>query len=356
MDKRSRDAVQTGDAVDTKRRTLLKASVASGFAAATGFAAIWPQGARAAEFNYKFATALDVAHPLNKRAAEALARIREITSGRVDIKLFPANQLGSDADTLSQTRSGAAEFMTLGHGNLGNYVKSSGIASVGFAFTNYEQVWRAMDGALGAKIRQDVARTGRIVAIGGLWDNGFRQVTSSTRQVNGPADLKGLKLRVPPNPAYTSLFSALGAGPTPLNYNELYSALQTRVVDGQENPLALINTGKFYEVQKFCSLTNHIWDGFWTLANRDAWNRLPPDLQKIVGTELERSVRDQRTDIAALSKSLQTDLSSKGLQFASVDSGAFRSALAKTSFYTEMKEKYGEDNWALLEQAVGKLA
>ncbi|MCE4547272.1 MULTISPECIES: TRAP transporter substrate-binding protein [unclassified Caballeronia] len=337
----------------SNRRMVLKASVAAGITA--GFAAILPRGVRAAEFNYKFATALDAGHPLNKRAGEALERIRAATSGRVDIKLFPANQLGSDADTLSQTRSGAVEFMTLGHGNLGNYVKSSGIASTGFAFTNYEQVWKAMDGALGAKIRDDVNRTGRIVAIGGLWDNGFRQVTSSLRPVRSPADLAGLKLRVPPNPAYTSLFSALGAGPTPLNYNELYSALQTHVVDGQENPLALINSGKFYEVQKFCSLTNHIWDGFWTLANKDAWNRLPPDLQKIVQTEFARSVQDQRADIVALSKSLQADLSKRGLQFSTVDPAAFRTALGKTRFYADTREKYGNDYWALLEQAVGKL-
>ena len=117
--------------VDARRRLMLKASVAGGVTA--GFAAILPRGVRAAEFTYKFATALDAQHPLNLRASEALERIRAATNGRVDIRLFPANQLGSDADTLSQTRSGAVEFMTLGHGNLGNYVKSSGIASVGFA-------------------------------------------------------------------------------------------------------------------------------------------------------------------------------------------------------------------------------
>jgi tripartite ATP-independent transporter DctP family solute receptor len=339
--------------VDARRRLMLKASVAGGVTA--GFAAILPRGVRAAEFTYKFATALDAQHPLNLRASEALERIRAATNGRVDIRLFPANQLGSDADTLSQTRSGAVEFMTLGHGNLGNYVKSSGIASVGFAFTNYDQVWKAMDGPLGAKIRDDISRTGRIVAVGGLWDNGFRQVTSSSRPVRTPADLAGLKLRVPPNPAYTALFNALGAGPTPLNYNELYGALQTRVVDGQENPLALINTGKFYEVQKYCGLTNHIWDGFWTLANKEAWNRLPPDLQKIVAAELARSVQKQRADIAALSKSLQADLSKKGLQFSQVDPAAFRSALAKTRFYADMHEKFGNETWSLLEQAVGKL-
>ncbi|MDB5732466.1 MAG: transporter substrate-binding protein [Variovorax sp.] len=339
---------------DAGRRALLKAGAAAPLAILPT-AAFIPKLAQAAEFSYKLGTALDASHPLNIRIGEALTRIRQATAGRVDIKLFPANQLGSDADTLSQTRSGAVEFMCLGHGNLGNYVRSSAIASLGFAFKNYEQVWAAMDGELGEYIRADIRKTNMIVPVSRMWDNGFRQVTSSDKAIRTPADLQGFKLRVPPNPAYTTLFKALGAGPTPINFNDLYTSLQTRVVEGQENPLALIDSAKLYEVQKFCSITNHIWDGFWLLGNQQAWQRLPSDLQQTVTREFDRSVADERADIAKRSESLQTDLAKKGLQFVQIDPTVFRSALNQTTFYKEWREKYGAAPWALLEKVVGKL-
>ncbi|WP_435336195.1 TRAP transporter substrate-binding protein, partial [Klebsiella pneumoniae] len=108
-----------------------------------------------------------------------------------------------------------------------------------------------------------------------IWDNGFRQITSSTRPIAGPADLQGFKIRVPVSPLWTSMFKALDSAPASINFAEVYSSLQTKIVDGQENPLAIISTAKLYEVQKYCSLTNHMWDGFWFLANRRAWERLP---------------------------------------------------------------------------------
>jgi TRAP-type transport system periplasmic protein len=332
------------------RRALL------GAGAALPLAGLLPRQAHAAaEFSYKLGTALDAAHPLNVRLVEAATRIREATGGRVDIKVFPSNQLGSDADTLSQTRSGAVEFMMLGHGNLGNYVRSSAIASLGFAFSNYEQVWKAMDGELGEYIRGDIRKTNTLVPMSKMWDNGFRQVTSSDKPIRAPKDLQGFKLRVPPNPAYTTLFKALGAGPTPINFNDLYTSLQTKVVEGQENPLALIDSGKFYEVQKYCSITNHIWDGFWLLGNKQAWERLPAELRTVVAREFDRSADDERADIAKRSATLQAELSKKGMQFVQTDAAAFRQALNGTDFYKEWRRKYGDAPWLLLEKVVGKL-
>ena len=108
-----------------------------------------------------------------------------------------------------------------------------------------------------------------------IWDNGFRQTTTSTKPIVTPGRLRGMKLRVPPSPLWTSMFKAFDAAPASINFNEVYSALQTKIVDGQENPLAIISTAKLYEVQKYCSLTNHMWDGFWFLANQRAWEALP---------------------------------------------------------------------------------
>ena len=312
----------------------------------------WP--ASAAEFELKYATGQDPSHPVNLRAQEALTRIREATSGRVDIKLFPANQLGSDTDLLSQVRNGSIEFFNLSSLILATLVPISGITSVGFAFKNYDDVWGAMDGQLGDHIRSEIAKT-PIFTVSKIWDNGFRHVTSSTREIRGPADLKGFKLRVPPAPPLTSLFKALDAAPTPINFNEVYTSLQTKVVEGQENPLAIIATTRLYEVQKTCSLTAHVWDGYWVLGNKRAFAKLPTDVQAIITRELDKSAGDQRADIAKLSDTLKADLKAKGITFIDVQQDDFRKALAGTNFYAEWKQKYGPTAWDLMEKVSGKL-
>jgi len=312
----------------------------------------WP--ASAAEFELKYATGQDPSHPVNLRAQEALTRIREATSGRVDIKLFPANQLGSDTDLLTQVRNGSVEFFNLSSLILATLVPISGITSVGFAFKNYDEVWGAMDGQLGDHIRSEIAKT-PIFTVSKIWDNGFRHVTSSTREIRGPADLKGFKLRVPPAPPLTSLFKALDAAPTPINFNEVYTSLQTKVVEGQENPLAIIATTRLYEVQKTCSLTAHVWDGYWVLGNKRAFAKLPTDVQAIITRELDKSARDQRADIAKLSDTLKADLKAKGITFIDVQQDDFRKALASTNFYAEWKQKYGPTAWDLMEKVSGKL-
>ena len=312
----------------------------------------WP--ASAAEFELKYATGQDPSHPVNLRAQEALTRIREATSGRVDIKLFPANQLGSDTDLLTQVRNGSVEFFNLSSLILATLVPISGITSVGFAFKNYDEVWGAMDGQLGDHIRSEIAKT-PIFTVSKIWDNGFRHVTSSTREIRGPADLKGFKLRVPPAPPLTSLFKALDASPTPINFNEVYTSLQTKVVEGQENPLAIIATARLYEVQKTCSLTAHVWDGYWVLGNKRAFAKLPTDVQALITRELDKSAGDQRADIAKLSDTLKADLKAKGITFIDVQQDDFRKALASTNFYAEWKQKYGPTAWDLMEKVSGKL-
>lgn len=330
------------------RRTLL-----AGAAAVPIFGIITRRG-EAAEFGYKLATGQDPTHPVNVRAQEACERIREATSGRVDIKLFPANQLGSDTDLLSQVRNGSVEFFNLSHSILSTFVPASSLPNTGFAFKDYDAVWKAMDGALGDYVRAEIAKT-PITTICKSWDNGFRQITSSTREIRTPEDLKGFKIRVPQAPMLTSLFKALDVGAAPINFNELYSALQTKVVEGEENPLPIIATTRLYEVQKSCSLTGHVWDGYWILGNKRAWQKLPEDLRAIVTREFDRSGQDQRADVARLSDSLRTTLSEKGIRFIDVDREPFRAALAKTSFYKDWKAKFGEVGWSHLEAVSGKL-
>jgi tripartite ATP-independent transporter DctP family solute receptor len=187
------------------------------------------------------------------------------------------------------------------------------------------------------------------------WDNGFRQITSSTHPILTPADLRGFKIRVPVSPLWLSLFKSLGAAPTSINISEAYSALQTHVVDGQENALTILEFNKFYEVQKYCALTNHIWDGFYMLANQRVWSALPADLQTILSEEIDAAAVRERQDVADLNARLQTQLTQQGLSFTQPDLPAFRQTLAQSGFFAEWKHKYGDAAWAVLERAVGPL-
>jgi len=335
------------------RRKFLHA----GTAAAGGMAAlgILTRRGDAAEFTWRYANNNVVQHPMNIRLREAVERIREQSGGRVEIQVFPNSQLGGDTDMLSQLRTGAIQMFNLSGLILSTFVPLASINGIGFAFKDYDQVWSAMDGALGAFIRAAVARSG-LYAFGAMWDNGYRQITSSTHPINTPDDLKGFKIRVPVSPLWTSMFKAFGAAPASININEAYSAMQTRIVEGQENPLALIDLYKFYEVQKFVSVTNHMWDGFWTLANGRVWGALPKDLQDIVERNLNAAAKLEREDVRALNASLQGALTGKGMAFNATDPQIFRAALRGAGFYAEWKEKYGAEAWAVLESQVGALS
>jgi tripartite ATP-independent transporter DctP family solute receptor len=331
------------------RRSL---TVGAGALAVTTFAI---GNARAAEFTYKYANNLPLTHPMNARAQEAAARIKDETKGRFELQIFPSSQLGSDTDTLGQIRSGAVDFFTLSGLILSTYVPAASINGIGFAFKDYDTVWKTMDGKLGDYVRAEIAKSGSIVAFEKMWDNGFRQTTSSSKPITTPADLVNFKIRVPVSPLWTSMYKAFGSAPTAINFNEVYSALQSKVVEGQENPLAIVETAKLYEVQQFCSLTNHMWDGFWFLANRANWEALPEDIRAVVAKNINAAALAERADVAKLTEGLQSSLASKGMKINTVDPVPFRDKLKSAGFYSEWKGKFGDAAWATLEASVGAL-
>src|ERR1700690_3536574 len=330
------------------RRALLKASAATAVLGGIGAPSL--ARAQAAEFTYKYANNLPDAHPLNVRAKEMAAAIKTETNGRFALQIFPNNQLGSDTDMLSQIRSGGIEFFTLSGLILSTLVPAASINGIGFAFPDYDTVWKAMDGDLGAFVRGEIAKA-NLVVMDKIWDNGFRETPSSTKPINGPDDFKGFKIRVPVSPLWTSMFKAFDAAPASINFSEVYSALQTKIVEGQENPLAIISTAKLYEVQKFCSLTNHMWDGFWFLANRRAWEKVPEDIRAIVAGNINAAALREREDTAKLTSTLRGELEGKGLVFNQPEVGPFREKLRSAGFYSEWKGKYGDEAWALLEKS-----
>src|SRR6201986_2313113 len=335
------------------RRTLLKATAAS--AVIGGVGAPYIARAQQAEWTYKFANNLPESHPFVARAREMAAAIKTETNGRFDLQVFPNSQLGSDTDMLSQVRSGGIEFFTLSGLILSTLVPAASINGVGFAFPDYDTVWKAMDGDLGAYVRGEIVKA-NLMVMDKIWDNGFRQTTSSTKPINGPDDFKGFKIRVPVSPLWTSMFKAFDASPASINFSEVYSALQTKVVEGQENPLALISTAKLYEVQKYCSMTNHMWDGFWFLMNRRAWAALPDDIKTIVAKKVNAAAVKERADTKKLNITVREELAGKGLVFNQPDVAPFREKLRSAGFYSEWKGKYGDKAWELLEKSAGKLS
>jgi len=327
--------------------------MAGALAASTTFnGQVFAQGAK---INMKMGGNLSTNHPAMLATEKACERIKNESNGEVVIQFFNNLQLGSEPSMHSQLRSGALEMMTTSGLILQTLVPMAGISGMAFAFKDYPQVWAALDGDLGAMIRENMQKYG-IYGFPKNMDNGFRDITSSIKPINTVDDLKNLKIRVPSSPVWVKLFSALGAAPTSINLNELYTSLQTKLVDAQENPLVLIEAGKLYEVQKYCSMTGHLWDGCWPVANAKIWTALPQDARALISRIFDEETVKQRADAERLNVELEAALTEKGLIFNRPEKQQFRDHLSKVGFYAEWKKRYGPEPWALLERYVGTLS
>jgi tripartite ATP-independent transporter DctP family solute receptor len=325
---------------------------AAGGAAAFASVAVIAAPARAADFAYKYASNLNVDHPLNVFMKQCWDAVRAQTRGRLDVTMFPNNQLGGDTQALGQLRSGALQFFSLDGGILGAVVPVAQIQGVGFAFRDSVEAFGAMDGPLGEYVRKQITAAG-IYVHPKMWENGMRQITSSTHPIATAADLVNFKIRTPPGALWVDLFRTMGASPTPINISEVYTALQTHVVDGQENPYAIVATSRFYEVQKYLSVTNHMWSAYHFLANKDAWRALPPDIQTVVDRNLTMYALLQRRDTALRNASLAEKLGRLGMVINQADTAGFRGKLGP--FYKKWAAEFGPTAWGLLEAHSGKL-
>ena len=308
--------------------------------------------AKAAEFEYKFATNAPISHPLNTNAVPMWENVKKETGGKVDVKIFPNNVLGGDTAMLTQLRSGAIQFFTLSGGILTNVVPVAGIQGVPFAFKSLKDVFAAFDGDLGAYVRKEIENNG-LYAFPLITDNGFRQITNSVRPISTVKDLEGLKIRTPVGKLWVDLFKTLGAQVATINISEAYSALQTHVVDGQENPYIVIEFQRFFEVNKYLSVTNHMWDGYWFLANLDAWKALGPDNQKIVSKYADIYSRGERRDNNNFNIALAEKLGRQGMAINTADTSTFKAKLP--DFYARWKNEFGATAWSIMEKYTGKL-
>lgn len=314
--------------------------------------ALHPRPARAAQFTVKVAHNWPVDHPGSVRTVQMWNAIKHETNGAIDAQLFPNSQLGGDAAMLSQLRAGAVEFCMLAGGIITLVVPVAGIEGVGFAFKNSAEAVSTFDGPLGAYVRKE-ALTKNLVLQDTVWDNGMRHVTTSTKPIRAVDDLSGVRLRVPQSKLLIDLFKTLGASPTSITLAEEYTALQTHVADGAENGLQLMLTLHLYEIQKYLSLTNHSWSGYWLFSTTDTWQKFPANVQQAITRNNRKYALLQRHDSEIREASIADRLRRLGLAVNTPPTEPFRARLGP--HYARFKSEFGDAAWTLLEQKVGKL-
>jgi TRAP-type transport system periplasmic protein len=316
---------------------------------------IFSRSGLAADFKFRQFHNQAVSSPIHKRLVEMWAAVRAETNGRVETDVFAENAgiQGSDPAALKMVISGELDFFTLMGGILGQAVPVAEVQQVPFAFKTASEAHAAADGALGVYLREEMAAKGLHGFPVMAFDNGMRQTSTTNRAIFVPNDLEGIRIRLPAGQMFTDTFKALGAVPVTINVNQIYDGIKTGKVDAQENPLAVTEVFKLYEVQKHMAMTNHMWSGFNLMANLGLWRKLPADLQAVIERNATKYVRLQREDQGAFNGSLRNVLTERGMVFSDVDQSQFRARMAPV--YAAWKEKLGTKCWALLEGQVGKL-
>jgi tripartite ATP-independent transporter DctP family solute receptor len=257
-------------------------------AAAISFA----QPSAMAQAKWRAAGNFAVEHTSSEAMKLFKEELEKATAGKFVVDLFPAMQLGGAQENVQGVRTGSIQMTWVGMAFLTRTVPELEALSLPFQFTSREQAFRVTDGPIGAEIDRRIASKG--ITLLGFMELGARHVTNSKRPIKTLEDFKGLKIRLQPNETHLASFRALGANAVAMDVKELYSALQQGVVDGQENPFSIINANRYFEVQKFMSNTGHFFDFIVVIANRKAFEALPPAHQKAVRESMNVAVRYQR--------------------------------------------------------------
>jgi tripartite ATP-independent transporter DctP family solute receptor len=261
----------------------------------------------------KFGHLNNTDHPVSlgvKRFAEALATR---SGGKLKVQEFPASQLGNELQQQAALQGGVQEMSAPATTSLAGIVKEFGLIDFPFSVGSFAQADALLDGPLGQALIARLPEKG-LVALG-YWDLGFRNVTNSKRPITRPEDLEGLKIRVIPNPVFLETFKAFKANPVPLPFAELYGALESKAVDGQENPFAVILSNKFHEVNRFVSATNHVYAANIILVSKRFWDRLSPTEQRMMQEAANESRTYQRQASRAAAQKAVADLQAKGMQY-----------------------------------------
>jgi len=267
------------------------------------------------------------AAPGNPRHEAAVAfanAVKQKSGGKLEVQVASSAQLGDDAAMLTALRSGSLDMSANSQGASATVVPEYAAFGMPFLFTDSAAAFKLLDGPLGKELADKSAAKNLVVL--GYWDNGIRQVSNSKRPVLTPADMKGLKIRTPPDAVTIDIMTALGAETQQIKFAELYVALQQGVVDGQENPLANIDASKLYEVQKFISLTGHKFEMTPFLMSKRTWDRLSEADRKIIQEAANEATAVQRKLSKDADEKLVGELKGKGVRIDKVDTAPFAKA------------------------------
>jgi tripartite ATP-independent transporter DctP family solute receptor len=252
------------------------------------------------EHTFRLSVAGTVGHPAVMGAEKWSELISAKSGGKMTLKVFGQGQLGGDVQVLSSVQGGTIDFTSMNSGIVQGIVKEFAIFDFPFMFESGKEADPILDGAFGKKLADLLPAKGLYNLA--YWEVGFRQLTNSKREVKTLDDMSGLKIRVIQSPIYLDTFNALGINPVPMPFPEVYTAMEQKIIDGQENPPAVIETGKFQEIQKFLTLTNHMYNPQSLLASKKRWDALTKDEQEILTSTLVEATRWQRENSRKLSE------------------------------------------------------
>lgn len=287
--------------------------------------------------------------PTARRLAEMAAAIGAETGGEFRLDVYPESRLGPDPQMLADLRNGALEFYVTG-ALLGGLAPSSALPMTPFAFADSAAVFAALDGALGERIRGELAAAG-IHAFARGWQNGFHHITTSTRPIERAADFTGLKIRSPGGEFAADFFRTLGAEAGMVPFSGLYEALKAGNFDGQSDPLGVVQSLRLFEVQRYLSLTGHWWSGFTLLANGAVWQALPADICDIIEHNAAKYALLQRADTEAVNAAGREALVRAGMIVNEADTASIRARLGP--FYARWRGRFDPAAWHELEMTAG---
>jgi tripartite ATP-independent transporter DctP family solute receptor len=273
-------------------------------------------------------------------AAELFANlVKEKTGGKLTVKLYPSAQLGNDRELAEALMIGSVDLVVGGTAPIGWYLPQYGAIEAPFSFRDYDHLDKVLTGKLGQEIA-DAFLKHKGIRILGWWHRGPRYLTTTSRKITTPDDLKGLKLRVPELPTYIEAWRILGANVTPITYSEIFMALKQGIVEGQENPLEVIFTSSFHEVQKYCHRTEHLLGVYMMMVNDSVYSALPEDQQKAIRDATVEAGRREHELMVKYDEDFAAKLKAKGMEFVEMDMAPFRAAVVG-----ELPKRF-EGKWA----------
>lgn len=300
------------------KRAFLKSVVAIAALAAAG-------ASLAQERTIKFATQNPKGHPITLGMEKFAEIVQARSGGKIKVNLFPGGQLGSDQANVTAVQGGTLEMVSMNTGILASVAKELAIVDFPFLFANAKEADALMDGPVGKKLHAKLEEKG-IVGVA-FFELGFRNITNSKRPLNKVEDIDGLKLRVIPNPINVDWVKALGANPTPMPFPEVYGGLESKAIDGQENPLTVIAANKFWEVQKHVAITNHQYNPQSVIFSKKVWDTLSPAEKKLIDDAAHEAAKYQREQSRAMMATALDAMKKNGMtvtEFAPAEVAKFR--------------------------------